>query len=120
MCKLELRQFQKSQNELKYQPQFSLDYLNKVLDEFILGNRPKGLVSVTPGYNQIEIELLSQREIEVLHYLAAGLSSQAIAQQLMVAPSTIKSHLKNIYRKLNVENRLGAVAQARSLNLLNS
>jgi LuxR family maltose regulon positive regulatory protein len=64
------------------------------------------------------IEPLSEREIEVLGYLAAGLSNQAIARELTVADSTIKTHLKNIYRKLEVNNRTSAIDRARKLALL--
>jgi LuxR family maltose regulon positive regulatory protein len=64
------------------------------------------------------IEALGERETEVLHYLAAGLSNQAIAEEMVVATSTVKSHLKSIYRKLNVDSRTQAIARARELNLL--
>lgn len=63
-------------------------------------------------------ETLGEREHEVLHYLATGLSNQAIADEMVVAVSTIKSHLKSIYRKLNVDSRTHAVARARELHLL--
>lgn len=62
--------------------------------------------------------LLSEREMDVLRLLAAGLSNQQIAERLMVALSTVKSHVKNILMKLDAENRTGAVAKARELNLL--
>jgi LuxR family maltose regulon positive regulatory protein len=64
------------------------------------------------------VEPLGEREKEVLQYLAAGLSNQAIADEMVVAVSTVKSHLKSIYSKLNVESRTRAVARARELHLL--
>jgi LuxR family maltose regulon positive regulatory protein len=64
------------------------------------------------------VEPLSEREIEVLHFIAAGMSNQDIAQKLVVALSTIQWHLKNIYGKLNVHSRTQAVARARELGLL--
>jgi LuxR family maltose regulon positive regulatory protein len=64
------------------------------------------------------VEPLSEREIEVLHFIAAGMSNQDIAQKLVVALSTIQWHLKNIYAKLNVHSRTQAVARARELGLL--
>jgi LuxR family maltose regulon positive regulatory protein len=64
------------------------------------------------------IEPLSQRELEVLHLLAAGLSNREIAQTLFIVVGTVKNHLKNIYRKLDVHNRTDAVARARDLGLL--
>lgn len=63
-------------------------------------------------------EPLSERELEVLVLLAAGESNRQIASELFVALSTVKTHIKNIYGKLNVRNRTQAVSRARELNLL--
>jgi len=64
------------------------------------------------------IEPLSERELEVLRLLATGLSTSGIAQELFVAVSTLRSHAKSIYSKLNVHSRHEAVARAKELNLL--
>ncbi len=64
------------------------------------------------------IQLLSKREVDILCRIAHGLSNQAIADEMVVELSTVKSHLKHIYRKLNVESRTQAVALARKLDLL--
>jgi LuxR family maltose regulon positive regulatory protein len=64
------------------------------------------------------IEPLSERELEVLRRVAAGYSNQEIAQDLVIAVSTVKRHLSNIYGKLGVGNRTQAVARARELGLL--
>jgi FixJ family two-component response regulator len=50
--------------------------------------------------------------------VAAGFSNQEIAQDLVIAVSTVKKHLYNIYGKLEVGNRTQAVAKARELGLL--
>ena len=50
--------------------------------------------------------------------LAAGLTTPEIAARLILAPSTIKWHLRNIYSKLGVHRRSEAIAQARTLGLL--
>jgi LuxR family maltose regulon positive regulatory protein len=63
-------------------------------------------------------EPLSERELEVLALLAAGKSNQQIASELFVALSTVKTHIKNIYGKLDVRNRTQAVMRARELHLL--
>jgi LuxR family maltose regulon positive regulatory protein len=61
---------------------------------------------------------LTERELEALRLLAEGLSNKEIAEQLIVAPSTVKQHLKNIYSKLDVHSRTQAVARGQELNLL--
>jgi LuxR family maltose regulon positive regulatory protein len=64
------------------------------------------------------IEPLSERELEVLRWVAAGYSNQEIAQELVIAVSTVKKHINNIYGKLEVGSRTQAVARARELELL--
>lgn len=56
---------------------------------------------------------LSSRELEVLNVLATGKSTKEIARQMYLGEPTIKTHLTNIYRKLEVNNRISAVAVAR-------
>jgi DNA-binding NarL/FixJ family response regulator len=55
---------------------------------------------------------LTQRESEVLGFLVAGLSNRAIASKLVLAEETVKSHVRAIFRKLDVKDRAGAVAVA--------
>jgi LuxR family transcriptional regulator, maltose regulon positive regulatory protein len=62
--------------------------------------------------------LLSIREVEVMRLLAAGMSNQQIADELVVALSTVRTHTKHIYRKLGVQGRVRAVARATTLHLL--
>ena len=54
--------------------------------------------------------VLSMREQEVLRELAQGLNNRTIAQRLYVSEDTVKSHLRNVYRKLGVSSRAEAVA----------
>jgi LuxR family maltose regulon positive regulatory protein len=61
---------------------------------------------------------LTTRELEVLALLAEGLTNKEIAQRLVVAPSTVKQHLKNMYGKLDVHSRTQAVARGREFGLL--
>lgn len=63
-------------------------------------------------------EPLSDREQGVLDLLAEGLSNKAISKQLGISVATVKSHLSNIYGKLQAENRMQAVARARELGLM--
>ncbi|MDX1521390.1 MAG: tetratricopeptide repeat protein [Anaerolineae bacterium] len=64
------------------------------------------------------IEPLSYREREVLDLLALGHTNAQIATALVISITTVKTHVRNIYGKLNVDNRVQAVARARALNLL--
>jgi LuxR family transcriptional regulator, maltose regulon positive regulatory protein len=64
------------------------------------------------------IEPLSEREIDILRLIAAGLTNQEIASQLYLSLNTIKSHIRNIYGKLNVHSRTQAIARAQDLGLL--
>jgi LuxR family maltose regulon positive regulatory protein len=56
--------------------------------------------------------------LDVLRLIGEGLSNPQIAKQLIVAIGTIKAHTNNIFRKLNVTNRVQAVTRARELHLL--
>jgi predicted ATPase/DNA-binding CsgD family transcriptional regulator len=80
---------------------------------------PSGLVnSPSPGSGQPLIEPLTERELEVLHLIATGLTNQQIADRLVVAVGTVKYYTAQIYGKLGVHSRTQAVAQARELALL--
>ncbi len=68
--------------------------------------------------NQALPEPLTQREFEILHLIATGLSNQEIADQLVLSVGTIKVHIRHIYQKLNVSSRTQAIAQASELNLI--
>lgn len=61
---------------------------------------------------------LTERELEVLHLVADGLSNREIARALVLSPGTIKWYISEIYSKLHVSSRTQAVAHARTLNLL--
>ena len=54
---------------------------------------------------------LTEREVEVLQYLASGKIVKQISEQLNLSPHTIKFHVGNIYKKLNVQSQAGAVAK---------
>lgn len=61
----------------------------------------------------IGADALSEREQEVLQYVAAGLSNRDIAEKLYITESTVKKHLRNILAKLHVQNRVQAALLAR-------
>jgi LuxR family maltose regulon positive regulatory protein len=78
------------------------------------GDRP--LFSVPPPPSPL-LEPLSERERDVLRLLVAGRSAPEIAEALVVAPSTVRTHLKSIYGKLDAHSRDQAIARARELKL---
>ena len=61
------------------------------------------------------ILLLTQREKEVLLFLSKGFSYKEIAIRLTVSHETVKKHLKNIYRKLKVQNKIEALNKVKLL-----
>jgi DNA-binding NarL/FixJ family response regulator len=61
---------------------------------------------------------LSEREIQVLEQLSKGLSYNIIANNLFLSTGTIRKHIENIYRKLQVHNKLEAVEKAKKNNLI--
>lgn len=61
---------------------------------------------------------LSKRELEVLTLMAAGMSNQQIAERLFVSVNTIKTHLSNVFLKLDVQRRTQAVEKARRMRLV--
>jgi LuxR family maltose regulon positive regulatory protein len=87
-------------------------YVVKLLSEF---SQDAG---AAPASQQPLIEPLTDRELQVLRLLAEGLSNRAIAERLVVALGTVKSHTASLYRKLDVTSRTQAVARATELGLL--
>jgi LuxR family maltose regulon positive regulatory protein len=85
-----------------------------------LGNEPLSMEQIQNPKSKIQnlVEPLSQRELEVLRLFKTELSGPEIAQELVVALSTVRTHTKSIYSKLNVNNRRAAVNRAVELNLL--
>jgi LuxR family transcriptional regulator, maltose regulon positive regulatory protein len=64
------------------------------------------------------LEPLSERELAVLRFLPTMLSNAEIAAEMFVSANTVKTHLKHVYRKLDVADRRQAVRRARELHLL--
>jgi LuxR family transcriptional regulator, maltose regulon positive regulatory protein len=63
-------------------------------------------------------EELTKRELSILKRLETGLSNKEIAEAIFVSEGTLKWHLHNVYGKLNVKNRAGAMTRARALGIL--
>jgi LuxR family maltose regulon positive regulatory protein len=62
--------------------------------------------------------LLSERELEILRLVEKGISNGDIAERLVISIATVKTHIHNVYRKLEVKSRTQAVARAKELKLL--
>ncbi len=94
----------------------TLGYLNRLILLLKHEQRP----DVKPGEHteQSLVEPLSERELEVLQHISAGRSNREIAGQLVIALSTVKSHVGTIYAKLGVQSRTQALVHARKLKLL--
>ena len=90
------------------------EYIPKLLEVF------ENVKTVTTTFSSPQklIEPLSDRELEVLHLIAAGLSNREIAGRLFISLSTVKGHTANIFGKLGVKNRTQAVSRARELELI--
>ncbi|MFZ0547936.1 MAG: LuxR C-terminal-related transcriptional regulator [Candidatus Promineifilaceae bacterium] len=71
-----------------------------------------------PSPAQSLIDPLTDRELEILTLIAAGLKNKEIAEQLVISLNTVLYHIKNIYSKLGVNKRTLAIAKAKELNLL--
>jgi LuxR family maltose regulon positive regulatory protein len=86
-------------------------YVEKLLSAFEPAHRK-------PQHISGLVEPLSEREVEVLRYMAEGLSNPEIAGRLYLSPNTLKAHAQNIFMKLEVHNRLQAVSKAKELGLI--
>ncbi|HLF75142.1 MAG TPA: LuxR C-terminal-related transcriptional regulator [Anaerolineales bacterium] len=93
------------------------DYTGKLLEAFNDERHRSEGDSPLPA-SQPLIEPLSQRELEILRLFKTELSGPEIAHELVIALSTVRTHTKSIYSKLNVNNRRAAVKRAAELNLI--
>jgi LuxR family maltose regulon positive regulatory protein len=92
-------------------------YVSKILAAFDESAQPAP--PATQGVvDQPLVDPLTERELEVLRLIAAGLSNREIAQELIVAVSTIKTHINHIYSKLDAKSRTQAVVKAQALDLV--
>lgn len=71
-----------------------------------------------PNQQAINYLDIRPRELEILSAIAAGDSNQQIADRLFISINTVKTHLKNLYQKLDVERRTQALQKARELQLI--
>ena len=86
-----------------------------VLEKEVYVSRNENFVLDTSLVSQLG---LSKRELEILSLLAQGHSNQEIAAKLFVSLSTVKTHIQNLFEKLDVKRRIQAVEKAKRLNLI--
>ena len=86
-----------------------------VVEKEVYVTRNENFVLDTALVAQLE---LSRRELEILGLLAQGYSNQEIAAKLFVSLSTVKTHIQNLFEKLEVKRRIQAVEKAKRLNLI--
>jgi LuxR family transcriptional regulator, maltose regulon positive regulatory protein len=102
----------------KEQPAHPLhSYVDKIVAAF---SPPVKVISKSAISNQPPeiIEPLTDRELEILHLMAQGLSNHEIGQRLFLALNTVKGHNRHIFGKLQVQRRTEAIARARESGLL--
>jgi LuxR family maltose regulon positive regulatory protein len=90
----------------------TLSYFDRLLASFPFSTDPRA-----PGHGMLS-EPLSDRELDILRLIATGRSNQEIAEILVIAVSTVKSHINNLYGKLGTNRRTEAIAIARERGLL--
>jgi len=71
-----------------------------------------------PDALQISQLELGKRELEILNLMAGGLSNQEIAGKLYISLSTVKTHIQNLFQKLDVKRRTQAVEKSKRMNLI--
>jgi len=89
-------------------PLVSSSIAGKLLSTFYRSDRLPGSV-VTEGKSEIP---LTEREYEVLRLVAKGYSNKAVARELNISLSTVKTHLRGVFRKLEVEDRAHLIIKA--------
>jgi LuxR family maltose regulon positive regulatory protein len=94
------------------------EYVRRLLAAYPVAEPEQITSSRLRGSKSELVEPLSERELEVLQLIAAGRSNRRIASELFVSVGTVKTHVNNLYRKLDSHSRTQAVARARELKLL--
>jgi LuxR family maltose regulon positive regulatory protein len=99
----------------------ALDYIGQILAAFRDDERafgPEAADQPIASPRQPLVEPLTNRELDVLELLAQRLSNKEIADKLFISTETIKSHLQNIFQKLEVSKRREAVEKAKKVGIL--
>lgn len=97
-------------------------YANNIMPDFtrklLVAFETESPINASKASSETLVESLTVREHEVLELMASGLSNPEIATALVIAVTTVKTHVKNIFEKLQVTNRIQAIARAKESRLL--
>lgn len=93
------------------------DFVTRVLERILASNISFDIRLPSPAPGQELVEPLSEREKTILHYLKSHLTTSEIAQELTLSVHTVRAHVKNIYKKLQVNSRNQAVERAGELGI---
>jgi LuxR family transcriptional regulator, maltose regulon positive regulatory protein len=101
------------------------DFVNRLLQNFHEKSSTTTIAGIHPEIKALgkisdrpTMESLTNQELKVLHLLNTHLSIPEIAQEMFVSPSTIRTHVRNIYEKVGAHGRIEALEQAKVLGLL--
>ena len=86
-----------------------------VVEKEVYIDKPEAFILNTALIAQLE---LSKRELEILRLMAQGHSNQEIAATIFVSLSTVKTHIQNLFEKLDVKRRTQAIEKAKRLSLI--
>lgn len=89
-------------------PSIALKTLNLLRDPDLLNSEPKEVTDIK----------LTKRETEILIQLSKGLNYNSISDNLFISPSTVRKHIENIYKKLQVHSKMEAVMKAKKKNII--
>jgi two-component system, LytTR family, response regulator len=105
----------------------ALDYLmkpvtaqrmSKTLDKIRKRHRSAAVEPLMKVLPRDQDKVLTEQETKILLLITNGLSNKEIAHRLNITSETVKSHIKNVYRKLGVNNRVQALQRAKELMIL--
>ena len=97
---------------------FHTGYMSRLLGQYQKTSSTTVIAGNQSESSQPLIEPLSGQELKVLRLLNTHLSVPEIAREMVVAPSTIRTHVRNIYEKIGVHGRIEALEKAEELGLL--
>jgi DNA-binding NarL/FixJ family response regulator len=85
------------------------------VDVATLSNLMQYMEIITVGSIEKGVKSITRREAEILHFLLQGKSTKEIAGSLHISIATVQKHLKNVYRKLEVHNKIEALQKIKWL-----